>query len=319
MNSKGKPLWSGDANKGFKYKDADGVNSAVKKAQLKKSGKGVFSIKFMATGKLGTVSVLPPNPGDGGCVLLQLTGGDSYSVQFDDGEVTNKDGASFKVKKPLSEGSCIGGSTTSTSSTTTTTSSPGPTTTTLFGGPAFPPVGGSADYAFTGDAQTAAGSQLSLFNFAPSTWTALYWGSWSAPSTPTAGLDGSLHALSFAGISGGDTIVTWQGTTPWTDPSDMSLHIVPIRLTITLVSPPSGVVWVDSTTIPGLDPGAGTGMGAAVDVAPAGTAQGFTVKFQYSADVPTDDPTGFIPFANVPTTGGGQTQASFSGAFYSQP
>jgi hypothetical protein len=172
---------------------------------------------------------------------------------------------------------------------------------------------------FSGDAQGPGGSQLSFFTFSPTTWTALYWGSSTAPNLPTAGLDGSQHALSFVGISGGDTIVTWQGTTPWTNPGDMSVNVVPIRLTITLVSPPSGVLWVDSTTITGLDPGAGTGVGAVVNVAPSGTAQDFTVKFEYTADIPTDDPTGFIPLSNVPTTGGGLAVSSFSGAFYSQP
>ena len=321
-NAKGKPLWTGDALDGFKYKNSDGVNGPVKKAQLKKSAKGVFTIKFTVSGKLGPVSVVPPNPGDGGCILLELTGGDSYSVRFapGDGEVTNKDGVSFKVKKPTSEGSCVTGSTTSTSSTTSsTTSTSGPTTTTLFAGPAFPPVGGSVMYNFSGNSQAAGGADLALFDFSPTTWTALYWGSWTAPSLPTAGLDGSQHALSFVGISGGDTIVTWQGTTPWTNPGDMMVYVVPIRLTITLVTPPSGVVWVDSTTITGLDPGAATGVGAVVDVAPSGTAQNFTVKFEYTADVPTDDPTGFIPLGNVPTTGGGLTVTSFSGAFYSQP
>ena len=318
-DAKGKPFWTGDAVKGFKYKDSAGANGAVKQAQIKKSAKGVFTLKFTATGKLGTVSVLPPNPGDGGCILLELIGGDSYSVQFSDGEVTNKDGISFKVKKPLSEGSCVGASTTSTSSTPTTTSNPPPTSTTLFAGPAFPPVGGTVMFNFTGDAYTAGGSDLSLFMFSPTTWTALYWGSRPAPDLPKAGLDASLHALSFVGISGGDTIVTWQGNTPWTNPSDMMVHVVPIRLTLTLVTPPSGVVWVDSTTIPGLDPGAGTGIGAVVDVAPSGTAQDFVVKFQYTADVPTDEPTGFIPLGSVPTTGGGQTLTSFSGGFYSQP
>src|SRR5258706_12868045 len=39
-NAKGKPLWTGDALDGFKYKDSDGANGPVKKAQLKKSGKG---------------------------------------------------------------------------------------------------------------------------------------------------------------------------------------------------------------------------------------------------------------------------------------
>lgn len=97
----------------------------------------------------------------------------------------------------------------------------------------------------------------------------------------------------------------------------MSVHIVPIRLTVSLVTPPSGVVWVDSTSIAGLDPGAATGVGAVVDVAPSGTAQDFVVKFEYTADIPTDDPTGFIPLGSVPA--GGLTVTSFSGAFYSQP
>jgi hypothetical protein len=56
-----------------------------------------------------------------------------------------------------------------------------------------------------------------------------------------------------------------------------------------------------------------------VDVAPSGTAQDFAVKFEYTADIPTDDPTGFIPFSNVPTNGGGLAVSSFTGGFYSQP
>jgi hypothetical protein len=367
-NRKGKPLWSGDTRAGFKYKDPDGANGAVKQAQIKKSAKGVFTIRFTASGKLGTVSVVPPDAGVGGCILLELNGGDSYSVRFapGDGDVTNKDGTSFKVKKPSSEGTCVTASTTSTSNTTsstnsssiptssttsssiptssttsssspassttstsnptsttssssTTTTTSQPTSTTIFAGPAFPPVGGTVSFNFTGNSQNAGGADLALFNFSPTTWTALYWGSWTAPSNPTAGLDGSPHALPFVGISGSNTIATWQGTSPWTNPGDMTVHVVPIRLTVTLVTPPTGVVWTDSTTITGLDPGAGTGIGAVVNVAPAGTAQDFTVKFEFMADIPTDDPTGFIPFGNVPQTGGGLAVTSFSGAFYSQP
>jgi hypothetical protein len=325
-STKGKLFWSGDATKGFKYKDADGDNGAVKQAQIKKSPKGVFTIKFKATGKTGTVSVLPPNDGDGGCILLALSGGDSYNVRFapGDGEVSNKGATLFKVKKPTSEGTCItstSGTTSSTTSTTntTTTTTGGSTSTTIFAGPDFPPTGGNVQYNFTGNSLAAGGSQLSFFNFTPTTWTALYWGSWTAPSNPTAGLDGSQHNLAFVGISGGGTVATWQGTSPWTNPGDMMLYMVPIQLTITLVTPPAGVVWVDSTTVTGLDPGAGTGIGAAVNVAPAGTAQSFTAQFEFKADVPTDDPTGFIPLGSVPTTGGGQTVSSFSGGFYSQP
>src|SRR5262249_40435748 len=105
-SAKGKPFWAGTAAAGFKYKDPGGENGPVKSAQIKKTGKGVFTMKFKAAGKLGAISVVPPDPGDGGCVLLALTGGDTYSVKFGpgDGEVTNKDGQAFQVKKPTSEG-----------------------------------------------------------------------------------------------------------------------------------------------------------------------------------------------------------------------
>jgi len=40
----GKPFWSGDAVKGYKYKDSKGENGPVKVAQIKKSGSGTFQI-----------------------------------------------------------------------------------------------------------------------------------------------------------------------------------------------------------------------------------------------------------------------------------
>ena len=91
----GKPFWSGDAIKGFKYKDSKGENSAVKSAQIKKTASGNFSIKVVVSGKLGPVIVTPPNPGTSGCVLLGINGGDTYSVAFKplDGIITNKGAA----------------------------------------------------------------------------------------------------------------------------------------------------------------------------------------------------------------------------------
>ena len=128
----GKPFWSGDAVKGFKYKDPKGENGPVKVAQIKKAPSGVFAIKTVIVGKLGTVNVVPPNPGTSGCVLLGLNLGDTYSVQFGaTSQITNKDGTLFKAKKPAVEGSCI--TTTTTTSTTTTSSST--TSTTLYGSP----------------------------------------------------------------------------------------------------------------------------------------------------------------------------------------
>jgi hypothetical protein len=125
----GKPFWSGDAVKGFKYKDPKGENGAVKVAQIKKAPSGVFSIKTVVAGKLGPVLVTPPNPGTSGCVLLGINLGDTYSVRFGaDSQITNKGPLLFKAKKPTLQGSCIVTTTTTTSSTTTTS-------TTLYGSP----------------------------------------------------------------------------------------------------------------------------------------------------------------------------------------
>src|SRR5262249_4769271 len=61
----GKPFWSGTITKGFKYKDPKGENGPVKTVQIKQTG--TFVIKAVVTGKLGSITVLPPNPGSDGC------------------------------------------------------------------------------------------------------------------------------------------------------------------------------------------------------------------------------------------------------------
>jgi len=134
-----KPFWTGDPLKGFKYRDSRGENGPVRVAQIKLR-KGVFQIKVVVDGKLGPVAVVPPSPGSDGCALLTIIGGDSYSVQFADGELTNDGAVLFKVVKPTGEGSCVP-TTTSTTSTTTTTTSSSSTTTTTLGFPYVPPPG----------------------------------------------------------------------------------------------------------------------------------------------------------------------------------
>jgi len=132
----GKPFWSGDAVKGFKYKDSKGEQSAVKSVQIKKTSSGNFSIKVTASGKLGLITVTPPNPGLSGCAALILTGGDSYSVAFKagDGLVTNKGSTLYKHKKVTLQDTCIAAPPTTTTSTTTTPTTT-TTTTTLYGSP----------------------------------------------------------------------------------------------------------------------------------------------------------------------------------------
>ncbi len=107
LDAKGKPFWKGDAIKGFKYKDKAGLNGPVKIVQIKKNNKGVFQIKAAVDGKLGSVTLLPPNSGTRACALLTINGGDSYSVRFADGDVLNKGEKLFKVKNPQDEGTCI--------------------------------------------------------------------------------------------------------------------------------------------------------------------------------------------------------------------
>jgi hypothetical protein len=172
------------------------------------------------------------------------------------------------------------------------------------------------EFGFTGNAAGAGGADVSLFNFSPTSWTALYWGPFNQ-EFPAAGLDGQNHVLStFLGISGvGDTVATWEGTSPWTNPGDMVVHNVPIRFTLTIVA--GGLSFEPSTGIPDLDPGPGTGIDVVIDVAPLGTATNFTTNWAFTADIPTDA-SGFIPLSDVPLLGGGLT-SSFSGGFYSQP
>jgi hypothetical protein len=142
----GKPFWSGDATKGFKYKDSKSENGPVKSAQIKKSPSGVFSIKAVLTGKVALILVLPPNPGVSGCAALSLNLGDRYSVAFGvgDGIVTNKGSTLYKHKKVVNEAVCpiVGPPTTVTPTTTppttgvpTTTPTTSTTTTTLYGSP----------------------------------------------------------------------------------------------------------------------------------------------------------------------------------------
>jgi phospholipase C len=102
----GKPFWTGDALKGFKYKDAKGENGPVASVQISNK-KGTFQIKVNISGKLGLITILPPNPGTDGCGLLTINGGDSYSVNFATGVASNKDAKLFKISKPTLQNSCI--------------------------------------------------------------------------------------------------------------------------------------------------------------------------------------------------------------------
>ena len=158
------------------------------------------------------------------------------------------------------------------------------------------------------------GTNANFSSFSPGTWGRLYWGPSSA-ALPQAALDGSLDNLAFVGISG--TEATWQGDTSWTNPGPGAAgpHTVPIQMIIT-ISGLGSTPWVLSTSVPTLDPGIGTGIGAVVPNFP--TAVDFTANVQFLADIPTDG-SGYIPLNTVRQGTGGNTMSSFTGAFYSAP
>ena len=178
-------------------------------------------------------------------------------------------------------------------------------------GPSFPPTGGTVDFAFTGGptAADAGGVDVEFTNFTEvSGWIDLWWGPWAGASL-AAGLDGSLHSLAFSGISG--TTATWAGTTPWTNPTTLVFEpAIPVELRID-ISLLGGLPWVLSTSVPDLDPGAGTGIGAVV---PNSAGADFTANLQFVADVGG----GFIALNDVqqPAASSGLTQSTFSGGFY---
>jgi hypothetical protein len=165
-NTRGKPFWSGDAVKGFKYSDRRGEQSAVKSLSIALKQGGTFRIKASISGKNGPVTIAPPAPGTSACVAVQLggdgTSGDRYSVQFGpEGKLTNKDATLFKATKPRTEGVCPSGpttTTTSTSSTTTTTTTTTTSTTTTL----CVPSGGGCDLSNPG-----ACCSLTCTNFSP--------------------------------------------------------------------------------------------------------------------------------------------------------
>ncbi len=110
-SSTGKPFWSGDATKGFKYKDATGNQGAVKSVSIKRSGSGAFSVKITVSGKGGPLNVVPPNPGTDGCAALKLglapAAGDRYSLQFGpESKIKNSGDTLFSAKQPTAEGIC---------------------------------------------------------------------------------------------------------------------------------------------------------------------------------------------------------------------
>ena len=175
----------------------------------------------------------------------------------------------------------------------------------------------TATFSGAASAGDSGGRNVAFSAYSPASWAKLYWGSSSA-ALPKAGLSGVLNSMTFAGIGGGGTTATWDGSTSWTNPGPGAVgpHTVPTRMIVTITA--GAVTWVTSGSLPGLDPGPGTGIGAAIVVANGSAAVNFTVNVQFLADIPTDG-SGYIPINSISQGTGGATVSSFTGAFYSKP
>ena len=107
-SSTGKPFWrasvANGVTNGFKYKDPNGEQGAVKAVLIKKTTAGVFSIKVVLRGKNGTINVVPPNLGTDGFITLFLAHGDRYCVAYAGGTPVNDGDRLFKVRRPTVEG-----------------------------------------------------------------------------------------------------------------------------------------------------------------------------------------------------------------------
>jgi len=119
--------WSPSGTTGYKYKDALNTSSAIKTALIKRSNGGLFTIKATGVAKFMPINVVPPNPGTGVCMRLDIIGGDSYHVLLATGATIKKNtNKLFMIKNATSQGVCPGTpttTTTSTSSTSTTSTS----------------------------------------------------------------------------------------------------------------------------------------------------------------------------------------------------
>ena len=90
--------WSPTNTLGFKYADSSGAHGPVKVAQIKKTKSGVFQMKAIIMGSLGTVSIVPPNPGTQGDTNFAVGGGDQYCGSTAGGVINPNSANTFRAK-----------------------------------------------------------------------------------------------------------------------------------------------------------------------------------------------------------------------------
>jgi hypothetical protein len=100
----GRPFWKASA-RGFRYKDAQGEQGAVRSVRIEKSAGGTFRLKAVAIGRNGALDVVPPSLGLSGALTLAFGGGDRYCVRYGrDGHFKSRGDELFKVSRVTAEG-----------------------------------------------------------------------------------------------------------------------------------------------------------------------------------------------------------------------
>ena len=172
-----------------------------------------------------------------------------------------------------------------------------------------PDVGGTGTITTTfGGAASAgdAGGRDITFNCVDPSWTKLYWGVSSA-ALPAAGLDASLHGLTYVVASA--TQMQWDAISPWTNPdTGVTAPNAQVRLIATITA--------GSATFALPPPGAPPSTNVLVKVVdPAGTCSSFTMKIEMFGNAGA----GFVPLNTIKQSPSNRTRSSFTGAFYWVP
>jgi hypothetical protein len=99
--------WSSIGSIGFKYKDADLSDGAVKVAQIKKTPSGNFLIKAILKGNGPQgITVAPGNPTATYAVNLKIGNGDAYCSGSGTAVPDPNDAKTFKVKNDTTPAGC---------------------------------------------------------------------------------------------------------------------------------------------------------------------------------------------------------------------
>ncbi len=108
VSPSGTAYWAGSASSQFQYTDSKGVNGAVTKAKIKRTGNGTFTVQVRISGKHGFLPG-PPLTFTSGCAALTLGFGateERYSILFgSESEVAIEPGR-LEAKNPTVEGNC---------------------------------------------------------------------------------------------------------------------------------------------------------------------------------------------------------------------